>query len=394
MVRTVPIAEVSAINPRPPAGLNEEVAFVPMASVSENGTMRVSEHRQARSMTNGFSYFQTGDVLIAKITPCFENNKITLAELDCKHGFGSTEFHVVRPDAKRLDRRYLFHFLRQDRIRRAGEQRMTGSGGQKRVPKQFFAELGILLPDLPEQRRIAAMLDLADALRRKRRICVDRLGALRTGYFLKKFGDPRLNDMEWPTLRLGEAGSLDRGVSKHRPRNDPSLLGGPHPLIQTGDVAAAGDYVRAFSSTYSDAGLRQSRIWPKGTLCITIAANIGQTAILEIAACFPDSIVGFTPHSNCSGEYVQTCFSFLQQSLEDAAPQFAQKNINLAILRSLKIPFPPRERQSEYADFARLLSKEKLRQQANLRTLDALFASFQRDLFSMPSLAQQRLAAE
>ena len=93
--------------------------------------------------------------------------------------------------------------------------------------------------------------------------------------------------------RLDQLGSVARGKSRHRPRNDPSLYGGRWPFFQTGDVKAADLYLSKFTQTYSDIGLAQSKLWPAGTLCITIAANIADTAILGIPGCFPDSVVGF-----------------------------------------------------------------------------------------------------
>ena len=99
----------------------------------------------------------------------------------------------------------------------------------------------------------------------------------------------------WPTCKLDELGFVGRGKSKHRPRNEPSLYGGPYPFFQTGDIKAADLYLRDYGQTYSEAGLAQSKLWQPGTLCITIAANIAETAILGIEGCFPDSVVGFVP---------------------------------------------------------------------------------------------------
>ena len=99
--------------------------------------------------------------------------------------------------------------------------------------------------------------------------------------------------MNWPLYKLDQLGSLSRGRSRHRPRDAAHLYGGKYPFIQTGDVKHAHLYLREYSQTYSEAGLAQSRLWPAGTLCITIAANIADTAILAIDACFPDSIIGF-----------------------------------------------------------------------------------------------------
>ena len=99
--------------------------------------------------------------------------------------------------------------------------------------------------------------------------------------------------MKWDEKSLDELGSVGRGKSKHRPRDAEHLYGGPYPFIQTGDVKHAELYIKSYSQTYSEAGLAQSKLWPAGTLCITIAANIADTAILGLDACFPDSVLGF-----------------------------------------------------------------------------------------------------
>ena len=109
--------------------------FLPMAAVdSDSLVARATEQRPIGTLVSGFTYFRTSDVLVAKITPCFENGKIAEAQLCTEHGFGSTEFHVVRPNPARLQSRYLTHFLRQPSLRLEGQRRMTGSAGQRRVP--------------------------------------------------------------------------------------------------------------------------------------------------------------------------------------------------------------------------------------------------------------------
>jgi type I restriction enzyme S subunit len=181
--------------------------------------------------------------------------------------------------------------------------------------------------------------------------------------------------------KLGEVGVLARGISKHRPRNDPSLLGGKYPLVQTGDVANSDGYIREYKATYSEAGLRQSKLWPKGTLCITIAANIGKTAILDFDACFPDSIVGFLPGGKSTTEYVQYWFSFIQKRLETDAPQSAQKNINLAILSGLDIPMPPIDLQHEFGMRIRRIDTQKQTFKLQADRLESLFSSLQHRAF-------------
>ena len=198
--------------------------------------------------------------------------------------------------------------------------RMIGSAGQKRIPAAFVESLKIPLPPIPEHCRIAASLGQADELRAKRRraraLALALLDALADSIFIDMFGDTTINSRGFKLTSFGELGQLDRGVSRTRPRNAPELLGGKHPLIQTGDVANSGGYIRTFSQTYSDRGLAQSKMWDSGTLAITIAANIAKGGILTFAACFPDSVVGFNPcQSKVNVEYIRFWLSSLQYTL-------------------------------------------------------------------------------
>lgn len=147
----------------------------------------------------------------------------------------------------------------------------------------------------------------------------------------------------WRWCSLTEIGELARGKSKHRPRNDPSLYEeGTVPLIQTGDVARASPWITTFVAKYNQKGVEQSRVWRPGTLCITIAANIGDTGLLAFDSCFPDSVVGFTPfRSDIRPEYFEYFLRTAKQHLEDFAPSTAQKNINLDVLQKLLVPLPP-----------------------------------------------------
>jgi predicted GIY-YIG superfamily endonuclease len=146
---------------------------------------------------------------------------------------------------------------------------------------------------------------------------------------------------------LSHIGELNRGKSKHRPRNDPKLYNGDYPFVQTGDIRYANKFISNYSQTYNEIGLKQSRLWPKGTLCITIAANIADTAILNFDACFPDSIVGFIPNIASNIFFIEYFLRTAKENLERYAPATAQKNINLKILSELLIPLPPRIEQDK-----------------------------------------------
>lgn len=147
----------------------------------------------------------------------------------------------------------------------------------------------------------------------------------------------------WEWVRLTDVGEVSRGRSKHRPRNDTILYrDGKHPLIQTGDVARSGGLITSCSASYNDVGLAQSRMWPKGTLCLTIAANIADVGILDFDACFPDSVVGFNAFKPiASNKYFLYMLMAYKAILDSMATRSAQKNINLETIASLAYPLPP-----------------------------------------------------
>jgi len=288
-----------------------------------------------------------------------------------------TAFYIELLDQGSTDLRYLFYALKKASL---GEKKITTS-----IPglnRDDFYDTEIPLPPLDEQKRIAAILDKADALRRKRQQAIDLADQFLRSVFLEMFGDPVTNPKGWPTANFGEVGTLDRGKSKHRPRNDPALLGGPYPLIQTGDVANSKGYIKTFKSTYSELGLKQSRMWPAGTLCITIAANIAKTGVLTFDACFPDSVVGFKPNGHVTVEYVRYWMGFLQKMLEANAPESAQKNINLEILRGLEIPVPPQELQEKFTAIIGKANQLTAKADSTIQSGDDLFGALGAQAFS------------
>ncbi|MCP5499661.1 MAG: restriction endonuclease subunit S [Leptospiraceae bacterium] len=283
--------------------------------------------------------------------------------IDFKFVMGADGVKVLQDKERNNYTKYIYYFLSQLNIPDTGYNRHF----------KYLKDIKIPLPPLDEQKKIAAILDAADEFRQKTKALLTKYDELAQSLFLDMFGDPVVNPKGWEVVKFSEVGKLDRGKSKHRPRNAPELLGGSHPLIQTGDIANSGIFVKTYDSTYSDIGLAQSKKWPSGTLCITIAANIAKTGILTFNACFPDSVVGFIPNENTNNIYAHFWMSFLQKILEETAPESAQKNINLAILRDLDYPLPPIELQNQFAERIQEIESQKANAEASLQKADDLF---------------------
>lgn len=232
-----------------------------------------------------------------------------------------------------------------------------------------------------QQDKIVKMLNAANILTKMFKRQMEQFDSLIKSRFVEMFGDPVNNSFSFPETTLPKLGEFGRGVSKHRPRNAPELLGGSYPLIQTGEVAAANLYITSYVNTYSELGYQQSKMWKKGTLCITIAANIAKTAILGFDACFPDSIVGFNANEKANNVFIHYWFSFFQKILESQAPESAQKNINLKILSELKVIVPPIEKQEEFSGFVHQIDKLKFATQKSLTETQQLFDSLMQKYF-------------
>ena len=251
----------------------------------------------------------------------------------------------------------------------------------KTLNKATLSQMKIGVCSIEKQREIVFVLNKVSGIIDNMKAQISALDALIKARFVEMFGNPVSNSYHLPEAMLSELGELGRGVSKHRPRNNPELLGGSYPLIQTGEVASAYLYITTYSNTYSEMGFRQSKMWNKGTLCITIAANIAKTAILGFDACFPDSVVGFNANERANNIYIHYWFSFFQTILEAQAPESAQKNINLKILSELKVIVPSVENQNKFAAFVHQVDKSKVAVQKALQKTQLLFDSLMQKYF-------------
>ncbi len=188
---------------------------------------------------------------------------------------------------------------------------------------------------------------------------------------------------EWKPRKLDELGFLGRGKSRHRPRNDASLYGGSYPFIQTADVMAADPYITSYSQTYSELGFQQSKMWPPGTLCMTIAgANTAKTAILKIEACFPDSIVGFIPDKSKSDlHFIKYSLDLMRNRFLSVSRGATQDNLGLDKILSFPIFAPEVEVQRRIGAILSAYDELMENSQRRIRILEAMARALYREWF-------------
>ena len=294
-----------------------------------------------------------------------------------------------------INTKYHSYFF-QTKYYRNEISKLAGGVNINNIRKEYIENLKIPLPPVAEQERIVAKLDALFAQQERMKTALERIPQLLKDFrqqvltqavtgkltekwregkelesgseFVKRVIEERKRksskkdigleykepefpfevDNSWTFAFLQNFGEFTRGKSKHRPRNDKKLFGGNYPFIQTGEVSRSNGLITNYSNTYSDFGLEQSRLFPKGTLCITIAANIAETGILNFDACFPDSVVGYLPFKNLyTSKFAMFYLNTIQKDLEHFAPATAQKNINLGILFEVPFPVPPYSEQQE-----------------------------------------------
>ena len=236
---------------------------------------------------------------------------------------------------------------------------LVNGATRKKLTQSTMRQMKIPYLNIKDQLKIVKKLKKIEEMMQNYRNQINLLDELVKARFVELFGDPVYNEKQWKVEQFGSLGELKRGKSKHRPRNDPILLGGKYPLIQTGDISNSHTYIQTYKSTYSEEGLKQSKMWKAGTLCITIAANIAESAILTFDACFPDSIVGFLPNDKVNLIFIHHWLDFLQPILEENAPAVAQKNLNVASLEKVGVILPPLELQNQFADFVKEVDKSR-----------------------------------
>ncbi|PDT02111.1 hypothetical protein CO666_21375 [Rhizobium chutanense] len=388
-VRTALLEDVCEINPRAPKNLNDEtpVSFLPMSAVSEGGYVAFEEARTYGEVKKGYTYFERGDVLIAKITPCFENGKAaSTATIQNKLGFGSTEFHVLRP-SHHLDPKYAFYLLWSDRFRTIGEKGMTGSAGQKRVPADLLRRLEIPLPPVDEQKRIAAILDKADQLRQKRRQALALLDSLSQSIFQDLFGDLVSNPMGWETQTVEDFCELIVDcVNRTAPLAERPT---DFKMIRTTNVKKGRLLLSEVRYVDEEIFAKWNRrATPQfGDVILTREAPVGEVGILDVPGNFflGQRLMLYRPDlKKITSEYMLHSFQskFLSEQFRQGSSGSTVKHLPLPACRSFAFRVPPIEIQQQFSKRVATIKRSLGGIEVMTLGMDEVFSSLQHRAFS------------
>ena len=345
------------------SGNGEATAVIRTSNFLNSGRLNLDNIvcRDIDKNKNSDKILRTGDIIIEKSggSPNQPVGRVVYFDVTDQDYFTNnfTSILRVKPGYNSKYIFYLMKYLYDTKKVLKFQNQTTGIINLKLT--DYLNKTKVNIETIENQNTIVDILDRLEYQIINRNKQLSELSNLVKSRFNEMFGDPVLNEMGWEIETLNKIGTIGRGVSKHRPRNASELFGGIYPFIQTGDVANSGNYIVDYHSTYSEFGLKQSKLWDRGTLCITIAANIAKTSILAFDSCFPDSIVGFIPGERTNNMFIHYWFSYFQKILESQAPESAQKNINLKILSELKVILPPLSLQNEFADFVAQVDKSQ-----------------------------------
>ena len=355
--------------------IKKGLPVIKIGNILTDGTLNLGECKFSTEDINEKYHSKKGDIYVALSGAT--TGKLGIME-DEKKYIINQRVGIIRLKQKSVSQSYIKFFLLKQTERIIDEA--TGCAQPNISPKQI-GEYDVPVFSEKEMLQISDILNNIVCVIKHYKAMIKKYDDLIKARFIEMFGDPVSNSKHLPLKTLPQLGTFGRGVSKYRPRNAPELLNGPYPLIQTGDIANSELYIKNYNNTYSEVGLKQSKMWDKGTLCITIAANIAKTAILQFDACFPDSVVGFNGNNLTDNIFVHYWFSFFQEILENQAPESAQKNINLKILSELQIITPDIIEQNQFADFVRQVDKSREAVKKSLEKTQQLYDSLMQEYF-------------
>ena len=375
------LKDFCTINPKAPVLADDlEVSFVPMPKVGEQGEFDPSESKEYREVKKGFTNFQNGDVLFAKITPCMENGKGAVAKkLKNGYGFGSTEFHVLRPDNSKVTSEWLYYLTSWSAFRKEAEINMTGSAGQKRVPKTFLENYEVNLPELHEQEKMAVTLDRIHELISLKKEQLAKLDQLVKSRFIELFEN---EEYEKATV----SSVLNTGFWL-MPATPEFVVNGEVPYITSKNIKNRTidfDNVK-YISREAYKSISANRPTQKGDILISMIGTLGQTAVIQDDREFYGQNLYLLRLNNAIVNTTYFCEFFnsdtAQYKLQGKRNQSTQAYLKANHVEDLILPLPPMKLQEQFAAFVEQTDKSKLAIQQSLDKLELLKKSLMQEYF-------------
>lgn len=306
--------------------------------------------------------------------------KAARSDSDFNGGFGAF-CKVLRPGAE-VDPRYFAQYFQTSKYRRRISHLAAGANINN-LRNEHLADLEIPLPPLPEQRRIAAILDKADALRQKRREAIAKLDQLLQSVFLEMFGDPVTNPKGWPTTSIARICKLVRGSSP-RPKGDARYYGGPVPRLMVADLTRDGWFVQPRIDSLTEVGAEKSRPVPSGTLVMAVSGNVGLVSRLQVDACIHDGFVGFTnlDAATVKPNVLMLALHFLKHTHYRITAGAIFQNLTTTDIKNTEIPLPPMQVQLKLEKAFESWQRSVNASKAGEHKTEALFKALQQRAFT------------
>lgn len=383
------LEEFCVINPKTKQIPDDmEVSFVPMQSVSDTGAVQTDEVRKASEVKKGFTFFEEGDVLFAKITPCMENGKGGIARgLKNGVGFGSTEFHVLHPAPEKVSSEWLYYLTSWDEFRKQCARNMTGSAGQKRVPKSYLEHYKVHLPPLEAQRRIAEVLDKVSGLISKRREQLDKLDELVKARFVEMFGDLKSNPHGWDTFLFGEY--FDITSSKRILKSEWKSKGIPFlrvrdmvQLASTGKIDNEFFVSEKFYASLSDS----DGVPKQGDILVSATSTLGKCHVVNAGERFyfkDADVLRFRATKAINPVFFmeQMKTDYIKGQIDRTLGITTVPHFTIKAAKTISMRCPDINRQNEFATFVTQTNKSKLTIQQSLDKLEVLKKALMQQYF-------------
>ena len=379
----IKLEDCCSFNPRANKdSLSKECSFIPMSAVSENGLVDLSNSLSAQDPKKGFSYFENGDVLFAKITPCMENGKGAIVDnLLNGFGFGSTEFHVIRANSNVILPEWVYFLTKSDNFRKKAESAMTGSAGQKRVPLTFLKNYRISLPSLQEQKNNSKILFKIQKIQMHLENLLNILDLSIKSRFVEMFDDCNLSLNKSNCVQLKDIAEIVGGAT---PKTSvEKYWNGTLPWITPAEISDDKMFIDSCNRYLTQEGVDSCSLKPvpKGTILLTSRAPIGKLAIALVPLYCNQGFKNIVCGSKLNNIYLYYLFKMNVDYLNSLGRGSTFNEISKSIVEKILIPLPDYDRQVAFSGMVKQINKSKFAIQKSIEKLEILKKSLMQEYF-------------